>query len=461
MIAPISRGGAFLPSILRHAKARHKSIAERERRPFGTPHATLRPSGFVVTRAFGSCSRRSTVAGSTKSRSGSGSLPEARSDIVLSSASPRWPRRSTASASIGTTSHAARSTGLTPAVCSMCKTQMHHDFWDAALAITVHGSRDSSPRLPDRGRRRSWHSFWHTLSQQAPILWCLEAERTPKIPWHGFCTTRGMTNRFWGMLAGGLVLGAAACGGRAEAISGGSAGSSGHGGLSGGTGGNAGTGISVAIAGYPSAGSGSTGGGGLGSGGSDGCMGSLDMASQTLGTTCPSNLCPALASATAACDSPLGASSTTEQACGSLHAVTTDTSAGNIKTCVYSSDVLIGDAKLVGAFASGAGFNFCNGTSSTISAGQLLADCVAGPIEVLCSQALLDAESGAGGATDSQTPAATCFNGETCTPCCPTTPPDCMGKPDGYPGYSCSEGDGDDGSLCVCACATGKWQCAC
>lgn len=278
-----------------------------------------------------------------------------------------------------------------------------------------------------------------------------------------------MTNRFWGMLAGALVLGAAGCSGRALETTGGAAGTSGHEGLIGGSSGSVGTGGSsgtspIATAGYPGAGSTSTGvAGGLGSGGSDGCVDSLDMVSQALGTTCPSNLCPALASATSACDSPLGASSTTEQTCGSLHAVTTNTSSGEIKTCVYSSDVLVGDARLVGAFASGANGAFCNGTSSTISAGQLLAGCVAGPIVLVCSQPELGVEGGAGGATDPQRPAATCFDSwaNTCAPCCPATAPDCTGKPDGYPGYSCSQGDGNDQSECTCACAAGMWQCVC
>jgi hypothetical protein len=50
------------------------------------------------------------------------------------------------------------------------------------------------------------------------------------------------------------------------------------------------------------------------------------------------------------------------------------------------------------------------------------------------------------------------FAGDTLTPCCPTQGLDCSGKPDGYPGFSCTPGDG---SFCSCACFQQGQLCGC
>jgi hypothetical protein len=42
--------------------------------------------------------------------------------------------------------------------------------------------------------------------------------------------------------------------------------------------------------------------------------------------------------------------------------------------------------------------------------------------------------------------------------CCPSPPPDCSDKPDGYPGYACVT---PPHSFCSCHCRLRVWQCAC
>jgi hypothetical protein len=50
------------------------------------------------------------------------------------------------------------------------------------------------------------------------------------------------------------------------------------------------------------------------------------------------------------------------------------------------------------------------------------------------------------------------FSGGQLTPCCPQGNVDCAGKPDGYPGFGCTPGDG---SFCSCTCYAGAQQCGC
>jgi len=44
------------------------------------------------------------------------------------------------------------------------------------------------------------------------------------------------------------------------------------------------------------------------------------------------------------------------------------------------------------------------------------------------------------------------------TPCCSTEMTDCTGKPDGWPGFGCTPGEG---SFCSCTCSAGGWSCGC
>lgn len=50
------------------------------------------------------------------------------------------------------------------------------------------------------------------------------------------------------------------------------------------------------------------------------------------------------------------------------------------------------------------------------------------------------------------------FSGGELTPCCPEGQLVCAGKPDGYPGFGCTPGDG---SFCSCSCYGGTSQCGC
>jgi hypothetical protein len=43
-------------------------------------------------------------------------------------------------------------------------------------------------------------------------------------------------------------------------------------------------------------------------------------------------------------------------------------------------------------------------------------------------------------------------------PCCPATPPDCQGKPDGYPGFQCTS---NENAYCACQCLSNEWACYC
>jgi len=50
------------------------------------------------------------------------------------------------------------------------------------------------------------------------------------------------------------------------------------------------------------------------------------------------------------------------------------------------------------------------------------------------------------------------FSGGQLTPCCAAQKLDCSGKPDGYPGFGCTPGDG---SFCSCTCESGQQLCGC
>jgi hypothetical protein len=77
---------------------------------------------------------------------------------------------------------------------------------------------------------------------------------------------------------------------------------------------------------------------------------------------------------------------------------------------------------------------------------------------------------------DAQTPEGQCLNllyqPPKYEPCCPApAPPDCSGKPEGYPGFMCvpnceaypdaSYPCNAGGSYCTCRCSCGKWACFC
>ena len=50
------------------------------------------------------------------------------------------------------------------------------------------------------------------------------------------------------------------------------------------------------------------------------------------------------------------------------------------------------------------------------------------------------------------------FSGGSLTPCCASGGLDCAGKPDGYPGFGCTPGEG---SFCSCTCSQGQSLCGC
>jgi len=100
---------------------------------------------------------------------------------------------------------------------------------------------------------------------------------------------------------------------------------------------------------------------------------------------------------------------------------------------------------------------FCDDTSTDIRYGEQLPDC-AGPEPQACAGATTDTGGGTGeGGAPPDVPPSNCYSdfSGVCGPCCPTTPPDCSDKPNGYPGYGCIAG------FCSCGCNGGEWSCAC
>ena len=197
-------------------------------------------------------------------------------------------------------------------------------------------------------------------------------------------------------------------------------------------------------------------GGGAPQDAGDECLGTLDEASHAWGFGCPASLCDA--TSIAACSSlPSGIARSAQTYCLEMNGITFDVSDTQGKACYYGNNGV-----LAGAAAWDSSNSYCHGTASRITS-LSLDGCEHSQSTALCDPANADGSSaGGGGPTDA---GPLCFNllDSSCTPCCPSTKPDCTGKPDGYPGYACTPGpSGAEGSAyCSCLCANGMWQCAC
>jgi len=124
------------------------------------------------------------------------------------------------------------------------------------------------------------------------------------------------------------------------------------------------------------------------------------------------------------------------------------------KECYYAPLGFPRLPTLVGAAAVDDTPTYCGGTSFRIEA-DTTGKCDDGTTapEIVC-------DGGSDDAPSSDIPPPACFNrfSNTCEPCCPTTEPECTGKPNGYPGYRCTV---ENNSYCSCACASGAWNCGC
>jgi len=247
--------------------------------------------------------------------------------------------------------------------------------------------------------------------------------------------------RHWTLLCAALLSAASACGGRAADNSKGGAG-----------------------------GAGSFGDAGSLGGGADSCTGSLESVSKLARFVCPPTLCDAMAWAMASCSSWSSVQVATDQACAGLSAFELELMGGETETCIYvdertpfgggASGPML-DGALVGVRVTADDQRFCAGTADAISAGQSLpSNCTEPEPSKLCDRA----SSGATPTGDDAAPPAACPDAfsSSCAPCCPAIMPDCAGKPDGYPGYSCTPAPTNSGaSFCSCGCAAGEWQCGC
>jgi len=205
-----------------------------------------------------------------------------------------------------------------------------------------------------------------------------------------------------------------------------------------------------------------------GSGGEATCMGALDTVAASWGS-CPSTLCAGLVWAES-CPVSSQVATTSVATCGGLRAITLDWGTHG-KACYYQPTGLNGgEPKLVGAAAWDDTPSYCNGTSFRIESGNTDADCAHQTAsEIVCdgSVGVPDASAGAGGqgetGSDDTPPKAgppACYDAlsRSCQPCCPTPPPDCTGKPNGYPGYRCTV---SPNSFCSCDCVSEEWSCGC
>jgi len=269
----------------------------------------------------------------------------------------------------------------------------------------------------------------------------------------------------------------AGCGGSAKESASSSAGSasSPRGGADTGMPGVGGAGVShddgpVALGGS-NAGAGSPGAGNSASVSSQGgagagtCDGDFDKVAAIWGD-CPPTLCAALASAESCNAIPQTGVTTRIETCDALTVITHDFSTHG-KACYYSNPGTIPGAisaqepKLVGATAWDDVPTYCDRTSNSIKTG---AQCSGASLSrILCDgSSNADGAAGANGGEDTAPEAGprACFNlfSHSCEPCCPTQTPECTGKPDGYPGYRCTQAAN---SYCSCACASEQWSCGC
>jgi len=194
------------------------------------------------------------------------------------------------------------------------------------------------------------------------------------------------------------------------------------------------------------------------------CSGLMDEVRDIWGE-CPPMLCAGVAWAQSCPGSSLGAIAEVGT-CDGLGLITLDFGTHG-KACYYQPAVFQ-EPKLVGVAAWDDTPHYCDGTSFRIQAGTAPAVCVRqSASKVACggSSGAPDASAGAGGqAGGGDTPPepgpSACYDAfsNSCQPCCPTPTPDCAGKPNGYPGYSCTPAPN---SFCSCQCASGTWDCAC
>ena len=163
---------------------------------------------------------------------------------------------------------------------------------------------------------------------------------------------------------------------------------------------------------------------------------------------CPSTRCGALGTAASCEELPSEALTSARANCGSMLSFTLNYSKGRGRTCYYEGN------DLVGAEAWGDPNTFCGGTAKRVKAGLVPTNCEA-DIQV-CSMRL-------GDPFGQRTP----YSDATCASfvengcgqvCCADVNPDCTGKPDGYPGHSCTP---KSSPYCSCACTSEKWSCAC
>jgi hypothetical protein len=173
--------------------------------------------------------------------------------------------------------------------------------------------------------------------------------------------------------------------------------------------------------------------------------------SAALGMNCPLTYCEAESMVSSCTSLPPGVTRMSVSNSGfGAGTMKIDFSATRGKGCAYSS------TQLAGAVAWDDVAGFCNGTSTTIEGGTVppFAQAWSKEFQRVCDRASL---KGTAGAVEGTIPPAVCYTYWGCYPCCPATPPDCSGKPDGYPGYLCAGGD----YYCVWQCRSGKWQWAC
>jgi len=183
------------------------------------------------------------------------------------------------------------------------------------------------------------------------------------------------------------------------------------------------------------------------------CNATLQEASNAFGIPCPGGVCAATAWGQT-CDAlPVSVLNTTESTsvtATKLRTITINISATQGKACHYEIPYWLngGDGpRLTGAEAWGDTNEFCGGKSKRIAAGTLPPDGTSSPPRLLCE----------GGAQSTEPPRG-CFGPffGICGSCCPAEPPDCSGKPDGYPGYTCIPADN---AFAACSCWQGSWEC--
>lgn len=189
-----------------------------------------------------------------------------------------------------------------------------------------------------------------------------------------------------------------------------------------------------------------------GSGGLGECTRSLEEAASTWalypGDVCPPSRCAALVMA-ASCEAlPTGTLTSSQSTCGSVLGITLNLSEGRGRTCYYEGD------SLSGAEAWGGTGALC-GSANRIEGGAVPTGCEAAT--QVCGTERQGDRFGPGTPFSDATCASLSSNSCGEQRCCPDVPPDCAGKPDGYP-ESCTP---RTSRFCRCACYSEEWLCLC